>query len=136
MSGWCNGSAGYVFLWTQAHKATGEPRYLELAEGAAWNAWETRVDTGNLCCGLAGQSYALLNLFRHTGDSVWLRRARELAGLAAEALVTMRSRDSRGFELDLRPESLYKGEVGVAVLDADLGHPEYAHMPMFEREAS
>jgi serine/threonine-protein kinase len=134
MSGWCNGSAGYVFLWTEAHKATCVPRYLELAEGAAWNAWETRVDTGNLCCGLAGQSYALLNLFRHTGDSVWLRRAREVAGLAAGAIVTMRSRDSKGFELDLRPESLYKGDVGVAVLDADLGHPEHAHMPMFERD--
>jgi serine/threonine-protein kinase len=134
MSGWCNGSAGYVFLWSEAHKATGVRRYLELAEGAAWNAWETRVDTGNLCCGLAGQSYALLNLFRHTGDSIWLRRARELAELAAEAVVTMRSRDSKGFELDLRPESLYKGDVGVAVLEADLEHPEHAHMPMFERD--
>jgi len=134
LSGWCNGSAGYVFLWTEAHKATGVRRYLELAEGAAWNAWETRVDTGNLCCGLAGQSYALLNLFRHTRDSIWLRRAREVAGLAADAIVAMRSRDSKGFELDLRPESLYKGDVGVAVLEADLRHPEHAHMPMFERD--
>jgi serine/threonine-protein kinase len=83
---------------------------------------------------MAGQSYALLNLFRHTGDSIWLRRAREVAGLAAEAAVTMRSRDNKGFELDLRPESLYKGDVGLAVLEADLGHPEHAHMPMFERD--
>lgn len=134
MAGWCNGSAGYVFLWTEAHKATGARQYLELAEGAAWNAWETRVDTGNLCCGMAGQSYALLNLFRHTCDSIWLRRAREAAGLAAEAVINLRCRDNKGFELDLRPESLYKGDVGVAVLEADLRHPEHAHMPMFERE--
>lgn len=133
-SGWCNGSAGYVFLWTEAHKATGRRQYLELAEGAAWNARETRVDSGNLCCGMAGQAYALLNLFRHTSDSVWLQCARELAGLAAEAVINMRGRDTRGLELDLRPESLYKGDVGVAVLEADLQHPEQAHMPMFERE--
>jgi hypothetical protein len=46
----------------------------------------------------------------------------------------MRGRDSKGFELDLRPESLYKGDVGLAVLDADLEDPEHAHMPMFERD--
>jgi hypothetical protein len=34
MPGWCNGSAGYVFLWTEAHEAIGEKQYLELAEGA------------------------------------------------------------------------------------------------------
>ena len=42
MPGWCNGSAGYVFLWTQAHMATGDQRYLELAEGAAWQ-WTIRL---------------------------------------------------------------------------------------------
>ena len=39
--GWCNGTAGQVFLWTQANQATGDHRYLALAEGAAWNNWET-----------------------------------------------------------------------------------------------
>ena len=65
MPGWCNGSAGQVFLWTAAHQALGENRYLELAEGAAWHVWEKPTVIGNLCCGMAGQSYALLNLYRH-----------------------------------------------------------------------
>src|SRR5690606_3492433 len=31
MPGWCNGSAGYVFLWTQAHGVLQDERYLALA---------------------------------------------------------------------------------------------------------
>jgi serine/threonine protein kinase len=134
MPGWCNGSAGYVFLWTEAHKAIGEKQYLELAEGAAWHVWETPGPIGNLCCGMAGQAYALLNLYHHTGDEIWLRRARDTARRAAAAIADSRGRGGLA-ELELRPESLYKGDMGVAVLEADLMWPEQAHMPMFEREA-
>jgi serine/threonine-protein kinase len=130
MPGWCNGSAGYVFLWTQAHKAMGEKKYLELAEGAAWHAWETPNPISTLCCGLAGQAYALLNLYRHTGDKTWLQRARDAARWAAAAATDTRTKSGP----DFRPESLYKGDLGLAVLDADLEHPEQACMPMFERE--
>src|SRR5262245_19869826 len=28
MAGWCNGTCGYVFLWTLAHRLLGHPRYL------------------------------------------------------------------------------------------------------------
>ncbi|MGO9777798.1 MAG: lanthionine synthetase LanC family protein [Terracidiphilus sp.] len=133
MPGWCNGSAGQVFLWTAAHKALGDNRYLELAEGAAWYVWETPTAIANLCCGMAGQSYALLNLYRHTGDAIWLRRARDVGRLAAARTLNSHL-DARSAPPDLRPESLYKGDLGVAVLDADLSSPEYSHMPMFERE--
>jgi eukaryotic-like serine/threonine-protein kinase len=134
MPGWCNGSAGYVFLWTEAHKALGEKRYLELALGAAWHAWETPGQNTSLCCGLAGQAYAHLNLYRHTGEAIWLRRAQDAARWAAAATADSRSRGGLT-ECELRPESLYKGAVGVAVLAADLRRPEQAQMPMFEREA-
>ena len=132
--GWCNGSAGYVYLWTQAHMGFAEPGFLQLAEGAAWNAWETRHGTGDLCCGLAGQAYALLNLYRHTGEAVWLRRACDLSRNAAEAAAYASSRESREQPAP-RPESLYKGELGIIVLDSDLNQPEFARMPMFESEA-
>jgi eukaryotic-like serine/threonine-protein kinase len=134
MPGWCNGSAGYVFLRTEAHKALGEKRYLELAEGAAWHAWETPGRIASLCCGLAGQAYALLNLYHHTGEAIWLRRARDVARWAAAAAADSRGRGGLT-EPELRPESLYKGATGIAVLEADLRRPEQAHMPMFEREA-
>jgi len=124
MAGWCNGSAGFVFLWTLAHQILGEPRWRELAEGAAWNAWEAPDPHGTLCCGLAGRAYALLNLWKHGGGEAWLTRARDLANQAALSI-------ERAAEA---PDSLYKGVVGVAVLAADLARPEGAVLPFFEEE--
>lgn len=124
MPGWCNGSAGLVHLWTLAHRHFGDPSYAALAEGAAWNSWEGRAGGASLCCGLAGRAYALLNLHRHGGGADWLRRARILADRAAR-------QDARN---PVRPDSLYKGGLGVAVLAADLAHPEDAAMPFFQEE--
>jgi len=124
MAGWCNGSAGFVYLWTLAHRMSGEPLHRQLAEGAAWNAWEAPDANGSLCCGLAGRAYALLHLHKHGGGEEWLPRARELAGRATLAI-------ERTAEA---PDSLYKGAVGVAVLAADLARPEEAVFPFFEEE--
>jgi len=124
MPGWCNGTAGYVYLWTLAHRTFGDEAYLQLAEQATWNAWEEQPEIDNLCCGLAGRAYALLNLYKHTGERAWLERARELAH---RAVVSERSPE-------MPPHSLYKGEIGIALLVADLANPEGAAMPFFEEE--
>ena len=124
MPGWCNGSAGFVFLWTLAHRELGDPAFAALAEGAAWNTWEAPDGGGSLCCGLGGRAYALLNLYRHGGGPEWLERARDLANRAAADIV-------KGSE---REDSLYKGTVGVALLAAEIAHPESAAMPFFEEE--
>jgi serine/threonine-protein kinase len=124
MAGWCNGAAGYVFLWTLAQGMLGDDRYRALAEGAAWNAWEATDGNASLCCGFAGRAYALLNLHRHGGGPEWLSRAHELAHRAA-AIVERETET---------PWSLYKGALGVAVLAADLARPEAAAMPFFEDE--
>jgi hypothetical protein len=122
MAGWCNGSAGLIFLGTLAHRMLGEPRWRELAEGAAWNVWEAADSHATLCCGLAGRAYALLNLYKQGGGDEWLARARDLAHHAAAAA-------DRGSEA---PDSLYKGAVGIAALAADLVRPAEAAMPFFE----
>ncbi len=128
MPGWCNGSAGHVFLWTLAHRVFKDEAYLRMAEKAAWHAWESTDSISNLCCGLAGQAYGLLNLYKHTGESAWVERARELASRAA-------AWDTNAYTaMKLAPESLYKGEMGVAVLAAELSSPEGACMPFFEPE--
>jgi serine/threonine-protein kinase len=122
MSGWCNGSSGQVFLWSLAHKVLADGRWLAMAEGAAWNSWESGDPAPTLCCGLVGRAYALLNFFRHTGDPVWLARARQLADRAAR----------NGAMPPEYPHSLFKGEFGLAVLAADLEVPDEAVMPFFE----
>ncbi|HEU4461868.1 MAG TPA: lanthionine synthetase LanC family protein [Solirubrobacterales bacterium] len=122
---WCNGAAGYVPLWTTAHRLLGEDRYERWARMAAWTAWESPVPAvGDLCCGFAGRSYALLSLYRHGGEEIWLARARRLAEQAATEV------RSDAF----RRDSLYKGEIGVALLAADLEAPGYSCMPLFDSE--
>ncbi|MES1243811.1 MAG: lanthionine synthetase LanC family protein [Acidobacteriota bacterium] len=127
MPGWCNGSAGFLHLWTAAHRELGDPHWLDLAEGAAWHAWEAADANGSLCCGYGGRSYALLDFWRHRGGEggdVWLERARDLGERAAEIVI-------RVSEV---ADSLYKGEIGVAALAADLAKPETAAQPFFGDE--
>jgi serine/threonine-protein kinase len=122
---WCNGAAGYVPLWTTAERLLGEDRFGDWARMAAWTACESPTPSvGDLCCGFAGRAYALLCFHRHSGEEVWLAHARRLAE-QAEAEIRRRA---------LRRDSLYKGEIGVALLAADLELPEYACMPLFESE--
>lgn len=127
LAGWCNGSAGHTFLWTLAHELLSDSSYLDLAERAAMDAFEGSGGGHGLCCGFAGQAYAQLALFRHTGERRWLQQARQLAGKAAAFGNTLARRGEEGL-----PHSLYKGDVGVAVLIADLERPELAAMPFFE----
>ncbi len=133
MAGWCNGSAGFVFLWTLAHSVLGRSEYSRLAEGAAYDAWESESPLGNLCCGYAGQAYALLNMYKHSGDRAWLYRAQAFTQRAARAILDMPHGETFQ-DLVLRGDSLYKGELGVALLTEELNRPEHAAMPFFELE--
>jgi eukaryotic-like serine/threonine-protein kinase len=120
---WCNGAAGYVALWTLAQRQLGGETYGNWARMAAWTAYEgTHATVGDLCCGFAGRAYALLNFYRHTAETAWLARARLLAEHAAQ----------RVRQKTLRRHSLYKGDVGVALLAADLEAPEHACMPFYD----
>lgn len=124
MPGWCHGSAGYVHVWTAAFAATGERRFLQSAEEAGRDTYTTSSAIPHLCCGLAGSAYASLELYRHTRDERWVTAASDLAARAASAL-------SRAGPDLVIPGSLYKGDVGLAVLAADLAQPERAAMPFF-----
>jgi serine/threonine-protein kinase len=123
-SSWCNGAAGLVALWTLAARTFPGSGFERLADGAAWTAYDGPSAPGDLCCGLAGRAYALLGAYRAEGDRAWLGRAEELAEHAAHVI-----RDGA-----LRRDSLYKGEIGVAVLAADLARPDESAMPFWDRE--
>jgi serine/threonine-protein kinase len=127
MPGWCNGSAGYVWLWTLAHKVFGKEKYLDLAERAALEAWSAGGAGHSLCCGWAGQAYSQLALYRHTGAKKWREQAEELVLRAVEF-------GAASLREEGLPFSLYKGNVGVAVLAAEVPDPYAASMPFFEEE--
>jgi serine/threonine-protein kinase len=134
LPGWCNGSAGFVHLWLLAHEIFGKETYADLAEKAGFDEWESESQLGSLCCGLAGQAYASLSLYRRTSDKQWLRRAESQAQQAALVMAALPN-DNGGQSLVSQAESLYKGQLGVAVLAAELECPEFATMPFFEKEA-
>ena len=125
MPGWCNGSAGFVFLWLVAHEVFHDAQSIELAEAAAWDAWEDPEEAAyDLCCGRAGRAYALLALYRATGEDAWRRRARSLADDALDLI---------GGLHDPSP-ALYKGALGAVLVHAELDQPHLARMPLFENE--
>jgi lantibiotic modifying enzyme len=100
---WCHGAPGVV---------TSVPGFLEeelLLAGAelTWQAGPLRKGPG-LCHGTAGNGYALLKAFRHTGDERWLERARRFA---VHAL--------RQVEAEPGRYSLWTGGPGVALYAAD-----------------
>jgi serine/threonine-protein kinase len=127
--GWCNGSAGYAHLWVLAHQMYGDRLYLDLAERAAMDAFEGSSGGHAICCGFAGQAYAQVSLYKHTGERMWLDQARALTRKAAAAGNAILRRRDQGL-----PYSLYKGDVGVAVLIAEMEKPETAALPFFEAE--
>jgi len=131
--GWCNGSAGFVHLWILAHRMLGNSKHGVLADRAGFDVAESKGPIGNLCCGYAGQAYALLSLYKHTLDRSWLTRAQHQAQLAAQAMLDFAAAGIDP-ELTLRTESLYYGELGIATLASDLQNPEFAAMPFFESE--
>ena len=101
LPGWCNGSAGFVHLWTVAASVTGDATYDELAERSAWSTWEQASDTlATICCGLAGMSYALLRRDRAAPGRGWFARAAALASRAARVAAA----DPLPY-----PDSLYHG---------------------------
>jgi eukaryotic-like serine/threonine-protein kinase len=122
--GWCHGSPGYAMLWAQAHRVLPSDRYLELAAMAAEHAWSEPAPMGHLCCGCAGQAYAFLCLHRLTGEGRYADRARTMLDRAIDFIGTP----------GMTQNSLYKGDVGVALLEAELEEPFLSAMPMFESE--
>jgi serine/threonine-protein kinase len=120
MDGWCNGTAGHLMMNALALNVLNMPEAADLVDLCARHVWSSRIRNGSLCCGLGGMSYALVTAYRVTGSRVWLDRARELARQAA--------RDSN----DALRDSLYKGELGVALLLDELEDPLKASMPLVQ----
>jgi len=123
-SGWCHGSAGYTFLWTLLFQTTQDQKFLHVAEKASRHFMledNTGVN-GSLCCGLAGEAYALLNLYKVTRHGSYLEKAKDLCWRILQNV----------YSPEMENNSLYKGDIGVAVLFSELDNPGQALMPLFE----
>jgi hypothetical protein len=104
---WCHGAPGFVTnLATLPDSRLDE---LLIAAGElVWTAGPLSKGSG-LCHGTAGNGYALLKLFRRTGDERWLDRAR------AFAMHAIAQCDRHAATYGMRRYSLYTGDPGVAI---------------------
>ncbi|MFN7936805.1 MAG: lanthionine synthetase LanC family protein [Bryobacteraceae bacterium] len=124
MPGWCNGTAGFVLLWTTAYRMFGEKWMGKLAERAALDCSSTPGGLHSLCCGAAGQAYALLAMHRESGERQWLDAAKRKTVEAVRYSTQGRGKEELPF-------SLYKGDVGVALLCAEMEEPSTATVMPF-----
>ena len=106
---WCHGAAGVLIsLWDCA---PGDDEWSELLLSAGRLVWKAGPfrDQPGLCHGTAGNAYALLALWRRTGDEQWLERAQALARHAAAQV------EERAERLGHGRHSLLIGDEGVAL---------------------
>jgi hypothetical protein len=107
---YCHGSPGFVVCLDPIAPGR-EPELDALllrAGNLIWRAGPLRKGP-NLCHGTAGNGYAFLKLWKRTGESVWLERARAFAAHALLQLREARRQHGRG------RYSLWTGDPGVAV---------------------
>ncbi len=106
---WCHGAAGVLTtMWDAVPDDNAWSELLLAAGRLVWEAGPIRAAPG-LCHGTAGNAYALLALWRRTGDGRWLERARAFAQHAAGQVEERAARLGRGWH------SLYTGDEGVGL---------------------
>jgi hypothetical protein len=106
---WCHGAAGVLTaLWDAAPDDDAWSTLLLSAGRLVSEAGPLR-DAPGLCHGTAGNAYALLGLWRRTGDERWLERARAFAQHAAAQV------EERAARLGHGRHSLFTGDEGVAL---------------------
>jgi serine/threonine-protein kinase len=124
MNSWCNGPPGQVYLWNAAQRIQGDTTFGEVAAAAAFATYDEPGPNTTLCCGQAGQIFALLNMHRHSQDEAWLR-------LASDRLQTAVDHDDAD-RTGPWSHSLYRGEVGLALAAMEIMYPAEARHPLFE----
>lgn len=107
---WCHGAPGVIMAASALPVGRWPELERTLLEGAelTWKAGPLRKPFG-LCHGTAGNGYALLKLFRRTGNETWLRRAR------AFALHALAQSDAQAEIHGSRRAGLWTGDAGLAL---------------------
>lgn len=118
-SSWCNGTAGFTLLWTEAFAATKDAQWLELARETATHTLSHHDTSITLCCGLAGRAYALATLFAVSGEGEWLEAAHDCLQRAKPE-----PRHVGRF-----PHSLFKGYLGLELAKLELQKPSSIVFP-------
>ena len=124
---WCHGAAGIVTAMARTPKIASS-NYHELENLLAktgelvWQAGPPNKGA-NICHGTAGNGYAFLYLYKRTGDTIWLDRARKFAMHAMEQCQQDRIRYGQG------RYTLWTGDAGLAIYLYHCLQPNEAAIP-------
>lgn len=123
----CHGAPGIVTTFADAPFPSPELEALLVKGGHFTWAAGPLAKSSNLCHGTGGNGYAFLRLYRRTGDSMWLERARVFAANAIEQCRAERKQIGRG------RYSLWTGDVGLAIYlwDCLTGKPYFPTVDVF-----
>jgi hypothetical protein len=107
---WCHGAPGVVCALADfpPQQSAALDALLISAGHAVWQAGPLAKGHG-LCHGTAGNGYALLKVYRRSGDAVWLERARRFAMHAIAQQERLRRQSGQG------RYTLWTGDPGLAV---------------------
>jgi lantibiotic modifying enzyme len=104
----CHGAPGIIAAFAGSPFSTPEMERLLRAGGElVWQAGPLAKGAG-FCHGTAGNGYALLTLYKRTGDALWLDRARAFAMTAMAQCKEARRQHGQG------RYSLWTGDLGLA----------------------
>lgn len=124
---WCHGAAGIVTAMSRTPIInTDESKLLDqLLNRTAELVWQAGplVKGSNICHGTSGNGYAFLYLYRRTGKTLWLDRARKFAMHAIEQCQKSRVHYGQG------RFTLWTGDAGLAIYLYHCLHPENAAIP-------
>jgi len=117
----CHGAPGIVCRLADAPRTPAWDALLLGAGELTWRAGPLEKGVG-LCHGTAGNGYALLKLWRRSGDALWLARARAFAMHATQQVDRFAERSGH------TRHSLWTGDIGVALfasacIDGDARYP-------------
>jgi hypothetical protein len=116
---WCNGAAGMGLLWAAAYAWERNAKYLRRARAVGRLLLSRAPSIGDLCCGYAGHSYAFLALDTLEPGKGWRDEAIDAA--------------ARGTQAQSRwPNSVLKGNAGLALLAWDLLRPSVLGFPFLD----
>jgi hypothetical protein len=119
---WCEGAPG-VLVSSEGYL---DEELLIAGAELVWRAGPAADAVGpSICCGTAGNGYALLKTFARTGDERWLHRARRFAVHALGQVERGRAAGGDGWY------SLWRGDAGVALYAADCLEARAAY-PLFD----
>ena len=105
----CHGAPGIITTWSGVSHDLDD---LLLGAGRLiWTAGALKKGAG-FCHGSAGNGFALLKLFAHTADELWLARARQFA------MHALAQAEDRRMRLGQGRYSLWTGDIGVALFVA------------------